>query len=72
VPVIKIASNSDLAVRKPHWTDFNAGALIEGASFQREADRLWRLVIETASGLRTRNEANGYFDFLPFKDGTTQ
>jgi altronate hydrolase len=72
VPVIKITSNSGLAERKPHWTDFNAGTLIEGASFRQEADRLWTRVIETASGLRTRNEANGYFDFLPFKDGTTQ
>jgi len=72
VPVIKIASNSALSARKPHWIDFNAGALIEGASLQEEADRLWQLVVEVASGRQTRSEENGYHDFLPFKDGTTQ
>ena len=72
VPVIKIASNSDLAARKPRWIDFDAGALIAGASPVEEANRLLRLVVEVASGRQTRNEANGYHDFLPFKDGTTQ
>ena len=72
VPVIKIASNSDLAGRKPLWIDFNAGTLIEGACLPEEADRLWKLIIEVASGRQTRNEENGYHDFLPFKDGTTQ
>ena len=72
VPVIKIASNSDLALRKPHWIDFNAGTLTEGASLQEEAVRLWQLVVEVASGRRTRSEENGYHEFLPFKDGTTQ
>jgi altronate hydrolase len=72
MPVIKIASNSDLALRKPHWIDFNAGTLIEGACLAEEADRLWKLVIEVASGRQTRNEKNGYHEFLPLKAGTTQ
>jgi altronate dehydratase len=28
--------------------------------------------VEVASGRRTRSEENGYHEFLPFKDGTTQ
>jgi altronate hydrolase len=72
VPVIKIASNSDLAARKPRWIDFDAGGLIEGASLEEETDRLLQLVVDVASGRQTRNEENGYHEFLPFKDGTTQ
>ena len=72
VPVIKIASNSDLAARKPHWIDFDAGALIEGASLPQQAGRLLQLLVEVASGRQTRNEKNGYHEFLPFKDGTTE
>jgi altronate hydrolase len=72
VPVVKIASNTSLAERKPHWIDFNAGSLLEGKSFAEETDELWRLVIEVASGRMTRNEQNGYHEFLPFKFGTTQ
>jgi altronate hydrolase len=72
VPVIKIASNSDLTARKPHWIDFDAGGLIQGASLSEEADRLLQLVVDVASGRQTRNEENGYHDFLPFKDGTTE
>ncbi|MEI8635106.1 UxaA family hydrolase [Vibrio sp. PP-XX7] len=29
---MKIATNSSLAQRKPHWIDFNAGSLVEGVS----------------------------------------
>ena len=72
VPVVKIASNSELAARKPRWIDFDAGALITGASPEQEADRLLQVVVDVASGGRTKNEENGYHDFLPFKDGTTQ
>ncbi|UCF99238.1 MAG: UxaA family hydrolase, partial [Spirochaetaceae bacterium] len=72
VPVIKIASNSALATHKSHWIDFDAGALIQGASLAEETEHLWRLVVDVASGRLTRNEENGYHDFLPFKYGTTQ
>jgi altronate hydrolase len=72
VPVVKISSNSELAARKPRWIDFDAGNLLGGASPAEEADRLLRLVVDVASGRQTRNEENGYHEFLPFKDGTTK
>ena len=31
VPTVKIATNTNLAKRKPHWIDFNAGEIINGA-----------------------------------------
>jgi altronate hydrolase len=72
VPVIKIASTSALSRHKPHWIDFDAGGLLQGESLPAAGKRLWELVLEVASGRRTRNEVNGYYDFLPFKDGTTE
>ena len=35
VPTIKISSNSDIAAKRPHWIDFNAGALVEGMTESR-------------------------------------
>lgn len=72
VPVIKLASNSELAGRKPHWIDFDAGVLMRGASMEGESERLWQLIVQVAGGRRTRSESNGYHEFLPFKDGTTK
>ena len=31
VPTMKIATNSDLATRKPHWIDFDAGPIADGS-----------------------------------------
>jgi altronate hydrolase len=72
VPVVKIASTGALSRRKPHWIDFDAGGLLAEDSLPAAGERLWKLVLEVASGRRTRNEVNGYYDFLPFKDGTTK
>ena len=30
VPTIKVSSNSEIAAKKPHWIDFDAGALLDG------------------------------------------
>ena len=56
VPTVKIATNTNLAKRKPHWIDFNAGEIIE-------------YVIEVANGKQTNNEKNGYKEISIFKDG---
>ncbi len=71
VPTLKIASNSDLARRKPHWIDFDAGAALSGLSLDALAEDLWRKVIETASGAATRNEAGGFREIALFKRGVT-
>jgi altronate hydrolase len=69
VPTLKIASNSQLARRKPGWIDFDAGVLLEGATFDETALGLLRLVIETANGRPTKAERSGYRDMAIFKDG---
>jgi altronate hydrolase len=71
VPTVKIATNSDLAARKPNWIDFNAGELISGTSLAGLADSLFDQLIETASGQPARNELNGFREIAIFKDGVT-
>jgi altronate hydrolase len=71
VPTIKIASNSDLARRKPAWIDFDAGPLAAGADPEQMATALFDLVLETASGRRARNEINDEREIAIWKQGVT-
>lgn len=66
VPTVKISTNSGLAKRKPHWIDFNAGEIINGADL---TDELFDYVLEVAGGKQTNNEKNGYREISIFKDG---
>jgi altronate hydrolase len=72
VPTLKIASNSALANKKPHWIDFDAGAVLGGGkSMQQAGEDLMRLVIDTASGKEARNEVNGEREISLWKSGVT-
>ena len=72
VPTLKIASNSELAERKPHWIDFNAGRLLEEHADREALDQdFFQLVLDTASGRPARNETHGYEEIAIFKDGVT-
>jgi len=73
VPTIKISSNSDIATKKPHWIDFNAGAVLDGTStLDQLADELFALVLDVASGRRlARNEEQGYREIAIWKEGVT-
>ena len=71
VPTIKISSNTRLFERKPRWIDFDAVSLLSGKSRESLADDLIELVLETASGRRTRNEENRSGEIAVFKDGVT-
>ncbi|HEX2205078.1 MAG TPA: altronate dehydratase family protein [Longimicrobium sp.] len=73
VPTVKIASNSYIAGKKPHWIDFNAGALLDGgATMDSLADELFAYVLDVASGrVRTNNETNGYREIAIWKEGVT-
>lgn len=70
-PTLKIASNSDLARRKPRWIDFDAGTLLEGGDQDEAAEALIQLVIDTASGRLTRAEENGEREIAIWKGGVT-
>jgi altronate hydrolase len=71
VPTLKIASNSALAEKKPHWIDFDAGAVLDGKSMQAAGEELMQLVIATASGAPARNEVNGEREISLWKNGVT-
>ncbi|MCL2811185.1 MAG: altronate dehydratase family protein [Clostridia bacterium] len=58
VPVIKVASNSELARREPGWIDFNAGLLVEGVTMTWLLEELLDKMIRVAEGERTRSRGN--------------
>ena len=72
-PTIKISSNSDIAAKKPHWIDFNAGALIDGsATMEQLADELFSHILDVASGrVLANNEKHGYREIAIWKEGVT-
>ncbi|MBY0161080.1 altronate dehydratase family protein [Paenibacillus lautus] len=70
VPTVKIATNSELAKRKKHWIDFNAGALLEGKTMDELHADLLEIIVHLASGVdKTQNERNGFREISIFKDG---
>ncbi len=70
-PTLKLATNSGLAQRKPHWIDFDAGRIVAGQTLDEAADGLMRLVLQTASGAPTRAEDNGEREIALWKRGVT-
>lgn len=66
VPTVKISTNTELYEKKPHWIDFNAGEIVNGADL---TDELLEYVINVASGEKTNNEKHGYREISIFKDG---
>jgi altronate hydrolase len=73
VPTIKVSSNTDIATRKPHWIDFNAGSLLDGTrTMPQLEDDLFALVLAVASGEQlANNEKNGYREIAIWKEGVT-
>lgn len=73
VPTLKISSNSHIAEKKPHWIDFDAGALLDGAAtLDGLADALFARLLDVASGrARTNNEVHGYREIAIWKEGVT-
>ena len=73
VPTVKIATNHELAERKPNWIDFDAGVLVRGGVTLEELGReLFDYVIRLASGeVEARNENYRYQEIAIFKDGGT-
>jgi altronate hydrolase len=71
VPTLKISTNSDLAKRKPHWIDLDAGVLLDGEDMDSLANTLFELCISVAEGRESKSESAGYYDIAIFKDGVT-
>lgn len=71
VPTIKISTNSDLAMRKNNWIDFDAGTIVTGDSFEDKLNELVELIVSVANGRQTVNERHGSRDIAIFKTGVT-
>jgi altronate hydrolase len=70
VPVLKIASNTALARRKPGWVDFDAGRLLTEAPDSVRAGLL-ELIQAAVSGQKTRSEEHNCREIALFKNGVT-
>jgi altronate hydrolase len=72
VPTLKIATNSQLAAKKPHWIDFNAGQLLEGIGMEELTEQLFAHILAIAGKRElAKNEIYGYRDIAIFKSGVT-
>ena len=71
-PIIKIASNNVLWNHQREDMDFNTGDIIEGTATVPElGEKLYRMVLDVASGTRTKSEEFGYgaLEFAPWLIG---
>ena len=70
IPTLKISTNRSLFERKNNWIDFDASYVLDG-KIEELTNELERLIIDTASGKKAKNEINGYSEIAIFKDGVT-
>ena len=52
VPTVKLATNSELAAKKPHWIDFDAGGLVHGVAMETLLGCFVDLIVEIANAAR--------------------
>ena len=71
IPTVKISTNTALFNKKQDWIDFNAGAIVDGESFDSLTDKLLDYVLAVASGKKTLSEKRGFHDIIIWKDGVT-
>jgi altronate dehydratase large subunit len=66
-PVIKITGNPETFSNMTDNMDINAGTILDGGeSLQSVGERIFNMVVEVASGRKTKAEALGYQDFIVF------
>ena len=74
VPSLKLATNSALWRRMHEDMDVNCGTIVDGEETVAQAgERIFRLILETASGRRTKSEQLGFGEdeFAPWMLGAT-
>ena len=71
-PSLKLATNTDMYRRMSEDMDVNAGVVLDGeATVQQLGQQLFELILQTASGRRTRSEELGFGqeEFVPWQLG---
>ncbi|MDI1269225.1 MAG: altronate dehydratase family protein [Polaromonas sp.] len=69
-PSVKLATNTALRNRQSDEMDINCGEVLDGtATIEEMGERLFRLMLDTASGKRSRSETHGYGqnEFVPWQ-----
>lgn len=71
-PSIKLTTNTDLWKRQEEDMDLNCGGIVDGSdSVQELGEKIFQLMLETASGRATKSELHGYGqnEFTPWQIG---
>ena len=71
-PSLKLATNTALWQRQEEDIDLNCGEIVDGGATVRQiGERLFRLMLDTASGTRSKSELHGYGqnEFVPWYVG---
>jgi altronate hydrolase len=71
-PSLKLSTNTALWVKQEDDIDINCGEVIDGsASIDEMGERIFRLMLRTASGEKTKSEVHGYGqnEFVPWALG---
>jgi len=73
VPSIKISTNTPMFERLSDDMDLNAGEILNGVPVEEVGRQIFELVLETASGRKTKSEVHGIGDeeFIPWSIGPT-
>lgn len=72
-PVLKVASNTQLAERMPDIIDIDTGAIIRGeSSIEEMGEEMLEYIMEVASGRKASKAMTlGQYDFIPWKRGVS-
>lgn len=72
-PIVKVSSNTELAIKMPDIIDFETGAVIRGEkTIEEMAEELLEFLIEVASGnIQTKAKQLNQNDFIPWKRGVS-
>ena len=71
-PSLKLATNTALWQRQEDDMDINCGGVVDGTeTVQQAGERIFQLMIDTASGRQTKSEQHGYGqnEFVPWQLG---
>ena len=72
VPTFKMATNSQLAEKKPRWIDFDGGAVVSSElSMQELCSQLIDQLVDVVNGRQTCNERNNIRELAVWKNGVT-
>ena len=73
-PSLKLATNTPMYQRMTDDMDINCGEIVDGAeTVQGVGEKIFKMILETASGKRSKSEELGYGDdeFVPWVIGAT-